>query len=99
MANRIKGITIQIGADTTDLTKALRQVNSTIASTQASLKDVNRLLKLDPSNTELLTQRQKLLTESVNATKEKLETLKTAEQQAQEQFREGKISQEQYDAL
>jgi len=99
MANRIKGITIQIGADTTDLTKALKQVNSTVASTQASLKDVNRLLKLDPTNTELLTQRQRLLTESVNATKEKLETLKTAEKQAQEQFAQGKISQDQYDAL
>lgn len=99
MADRIKGITIEIGGDTTGLNKALSGVNKEISSTQSQLKDVSRLLKLDPSNTELLSQKQKLLSQAVNDTKEKLETLKTAEAQAQEQFKEGKISEEQYDAL
>lgn len=99
MADRSKGITIEIGGDTTGLNKALSGVNKEISSTQSQLKDVSRLLKLDPSNTELLSQKQKLLSQAVNDTKEKLETLKTAEAQAQEQFKEGKISEEQYDAL
>ena len=61
MASRIKGITVEIGGDTTGLDKALKSVNTTIKNTQSSLKDVNKLLKLDPSNTELLSQKQKLL--------------------------------------
>ena len=61
MASRIKGITVEIGGDTTGLDKALKNVNATIRSTQSSLKDVNKLLKLDPANTELLAQKQKLL--------------------------------------
>ena len=60
-ANRVKGITIEIGGDTTGLDKALKGTNSNIKSTQAQLKDVNRLLKFDPKNTELLAQKQKLL--------------------------------------
>ena len=52
MAGRIKGITVEIGGDTTGLEKALKNVNSTIKNTQSQLKDVNRLLKLDPGNTE-----------------------------------------------
>ena len=54
MASRIKGITVEIGGDTTGLDKALKNVNATIRTTQSSLKDVNKLLKLDPANTELL---------------------------------------------
>ena len=61
VASRIKGITVEIGGDTTGLDKALKNVNATIRSTQSSLKDVNKLLKLDPANTELLAQKQKLL--------------------------------------
>lgn len=99
MADRIKGITIEIGGDTTGLNKALSGVNKEIKSTQSQLKDVERLLKLDPSNTELLSQKQKLLTQAVADTKDKLDTLKTAESQVQQQFAEGKISQQQYDAL
>ncbi len=95
----IRGLTIEIGGDTTGLQKALKNVNTEIKTTEAQLKDINRLLKLDPTNTELLQQKQKALAEEINSTKEKLETLKTAEQQAQQQFAEGKISQEQYDAL
>ena len=96
---RIKGITIEIGGDTTGLDKALRDTNKNIKSTQDQLKDVERLLKLDPSNTELLSQKQKLLAQAVSETKDKLATLKEAEKQAQQQFAEGKISQEQYEGL
>ena len=64
MAGRIKGITVEIGGDTTGLEKALKSVNTTIRNTQNQLKDVNRLLKLDPSNTELLSQKQRALKDS-----------------------------------
>ena len=70
MANRIKGITVEIGGDTTGLEKALKSVNTTIKSTQSALKDVNKLLKLDPSNTELLSQKQKLLKDAIDANTE-----------------------------
>ena len=99
MANRIKGITVEIGGDTTKLSKALEGVNKNIKNTQTQLKDVEKLLKLDPSNTELLSQKHKLLADAVTATKEKLETLKTAAEQANQALANGDISQEQYDAL
>lgn len=99
MANRIKGITVEIGGDTTKLSKALEGVNKNIRNTQTQLKDVQKLLKLDPTNTELLSQKQKLLADAVTATKEKLETLKTAAEQANTALANGDISQEQYDAL
>jgi len=81
-ASRIKGITVEIDGDTTGLSKALSSVNKEMKSTQSQLKDVKKLLKLDPTNTELLEQKQKLLNEAVSETKEKLETLKTAAEQA-----------------
>ncbi len=99
MASRIAGITVEIGGDTTKLSKALEGVNKSIKTTQSELKDVNKLLKLDPSNTEAVTQKQRMLKEAIEATKEKLTTLKTAAQQANEQLADGKITQEQYDAL
>lgn len=99
MANRIKGITVEIGGDTTKLQTALKEVNGQIKNTQSALKDVEKLLKLDPTNTTLLAQKQKLLTQAIGETKEKLATLKTAAQQANEQLQKGEISQEQYDAL
>ena len=99
MANRIKGITVEIGGDTTKLQTALKGVNGQIKNTQSALKDVEKLLKLDPTNTTLLVQKQKLLTQAISETKEKLATLKTAAQQANEQLQKGEISQEQYDAL
>lgn len=97
--NRIKGITIEIGGDTTKLQTALKGVNSEIRNTQSQLKDVEKLLKLDPGNTELLAQKHRLLAEAVGDTKEKLETLKTAAEQANTALENGDISQEQYDAL
>ena len=99
MANRIKGITVEIGGDTTKLSKALEGVNKTIKNTQTQLKDVEKLLKLDPTNTELLSQKQRLLADSITATKDKLATLKTAAEQANQALANGEISQEQYDAL
>lgn len=99
MASRIKGITVEIGGDTTGLEKALKSVNSTIKGTQSALKDVERLLKLDPSNTELLAQKQKNLKEAIGATSEKLDTLKEAQRQAKEQLENGELGQDKYDAL
>ncbi len=99
MANRIKGITVEIGGDTTKLQTALKGVNGEIKNTQAQLKDVEKLLKLDPGNTELLAQKHKLLGQAVEETKGKLTTLKTAAEQANTALANGEISQEQYDAL
>lgn len=99
MASRIQGITVEIGGDTTKLQNALKGVNGQIKSTQSQLKDVNKLLKLDPGNTELLAQKHKLLAEAVSETKGKLATLKTAAEQANTAFANGEISKEQYDAL
>jgi TP901 family phage tail tape measure protein len=99
LANRIKGITVEIGGDTTGLDKALKSVNTSIRSTQSALKDVNRLLKLDPSNTELLSQKQRLLKDAIAATKEKLDSLKVAQEQAKQQLESGELGQDKYDAL
>lgn len=81
MADRIAGITVVIDGDTTKLSTALSGVNKQISSTQSQLKDVEKLLKLDPSNTELLTQKQALLKDAVDATKTKLQSLKDAQSQ------------------
>lgn len=99
MASRIKGITVEIGGDTTGLQNALKSVNSQIKNTQSALKDVNKLLKLDPSNAELLAQKQKLLKDAIAATSEKLESLKTAQEQAKAQLESGDLGQDKYDAL
>ena len=99
VASRIKGITVEIGGDTTGLQKALKGVNSSIRNTQSSLRDVNRLLKLDPKNTTLLSQKQKLLKDAIGDTKDKLETLKTAQEQAKEQLENGTLGRDKYDAL
>ena len=99
MANKIKGITIEIGGDTQKLTKALEGVNKQSRDLQGELKQVERLLKLDPKNTELLAQKQELLSKAISNTKEKLETLKEAERQVQQQFERGEIGEEQYRAI
>lgn len=78
MADRIKGIVVEIGGDTTKLSDALKSVNKSIKETESQLKDVNKLLKLDPGNTDLLTQKQKYLTEGIDDTKKKLAQEKDA---------------------
>lgn len=98
-SSKIRGITIQIGGDTTGLDKALKKVDSTIKETQDDLKTVNKALKLDPKNTELLAQKQKLLAEAVSKTADKLKSLKEAQKQAAEQLKNNEISKEQYNAL
>ena len=75
MADKIRGIAIEISGDTSKLVKSLKNVDSSIKSTQKQLKDVDRLLKLDPKNTELLRQKQQLLAKQVGETGKKLEEL------------------------
>ena len=99
MANRIKGITIQIGGDTTKLDKALAGTNKELSNTQKQLRDVERLLKLDPGNTELLEQRQRLLAQSVEATSEKLETLRKAAENADAALARGNAYRDAYEPL
>lgn len=83
MANRIKGITIEIGGNTTKLEKSLQKVNGTIRGTERELKDVNRLLKLNPGNTELLRQKQQLLRTAIEQTREKIKQEEAALKQLQ----------------
>ena len=79
-SGRIKGITIEIGGDSTNLQKALKGIDKSLSDTQAKLKDVDKLLKLDPKNTELLTQKQKALKDAVDLTKVRLQALKEAQE-------------------
>ncbi|WP_140161229.1 phage tail protein, partial [Bacillus thuringiensis] len=99
MAGRIKGITIEINGETTGLQNALKDVNKQSDNLAKELKDVERLLKFDPGNVEALSQKQKLLTQQIENTTQKLDKLKAAEQQVQAQFQNGKISEEQYRAF
>lgn len=85
MADRIKGITVEIGGDTTKLSDALKGVNKSIRQTQDQLRDVNKLLKLDPGNADLLVQKQKYLSAAISDTKEKL----NQEQDALKQLQQG----------
>lgn len=96
---KVRGITIEIGGDTTGLSKALTSINKEIGSTQRQLKDVEKLLKLDPTNTELLEQKQRLLSDRIGETKTKLEALKQAQAQVGEELKKTGEGQEQYDAL
>lgn len=81
MADRIKGITIEIDGDTTKLSKALQGVDKELRSAQSSLKDVNKLLKIDPGNIELLRQKQGFLNDAISSTEEKLKKEREALEQ------------------
>ncbi|MEK5176285.1 hypothetical protein [Heyndrickxia sp. FSL W8-0496] len=98
-SNKIKGITIEIGSDTVGLEKALSDVNKQSTKLQTELKDVERLLKFNPGNAELLAQKQKLLADQIQTTTQKLNQLKEAQSQVDQQFAQGKISEEQYRAF
>lgn len=91
MASRIKGITIDIGGDTSSLQKSLKAVDGQLKTTQNTLRDVNKLLKLDPSNVELLRQKQKALQDAIKATNERLEELKKVSKDS--------VSPEEWDAI
>lgn len=95
----IKGITIEIGGDTSGLQKALSDVNGKIKNTQAQLKDVDRLLKLDPTNTVLVAQKQELLSNAIKETGEKLERLEAAQNDVNAAMEAGKIGKDQYMAF
>lgn len=100
MADKIRGITVEIGGDTSGLDKALKKTNSEINGTQKELKQVERLLKLDPTNTDLLAQRQELLSKAVGQTTDKLDALKKAKAQADEEMKNGtEVNQQQYRLL
>ena len=99
MANRIKGITIEIGGDTTRLDRALSGTNKELSETQKQLKDVERLLKLDPGNAELLAQKQRLLAQSVETTSQKLDTLRKAAENADKALERGTAYQNAYEPL
>lgn len=99
MAETIRGITVQIGADTTGLSAALGDVNKRSKDIQSELKQIEKLLKLDPSNTELVAQKQKLLGDAVANTQSKLKTLRDAQEQVNQQFAKGEISEGQYRAF
>lgn len=97
MADRIKGITIEIDGETKGLSKALQGVNKDIKTTQTQLKDVEKLLKLDPHNVTLLGQKMKLLSQEIGQTKDKLSQLKSVQKEMEEGLKNGSITAEQYD--
>lgn len=99
MAGNIKGLTVEIGGDTTKLGKALENVNKKSRDLSTELGQVNKLLKMDPGNADLIAQKQQILAEAVENTSKKLNTLKEAEKQVQEQFQRGEVSQDQVRAL
>ncbi|MFD6509401.1 hypothetical protein [Bacillus sp. NPDC060175] len=99
MAGRIKGITISIDGETTGLQNALKDVNKQSEAVTKELKDVERLLKFNPGNVEALAQKQQLLTQQIENTTKKLDSLKSAQQQVQAQFESGAINEEQYRAF
>ena len=95
-SSKIKGLTIEIGGDTSKFEKSLGKAESASAKLSKELKGVNSLLKLDPSNVELLKQKQDILRESIVATEDKLKLLNDAQSQVVEQFKNGDIGIEQY---
>lgn len=96
MANRIKGITIELNGDATGLQDALKGVNGSLCNTQKALSDVTKLLKLDPKNTALVEQKQKLLADAVEQTREKLDALESAQEQVQQAFDKGELGDDKY---
>ena len=98
MADRIRGITIEIDGDTKGLSQALKGVNKDIKTTQTQLKDVNKLLKLDPSNATLLRQKMELLNREITQTKDKLSQLKSVQEEMKRGLKNGTVTQDQYDA-
>ena len=99
MAGNIKGIKIEIDGDTQPLQKALKGVNQESANATKELKQIDNALKFDTGNVTLLTQKQEVLQKQVGTTREKLETLRQAQSQVEEQFKKGDIGADQYRAF
>ena len=99
MANKVLGITVDIEGKTSGLTKSLQEANSSISKTTSALKDVDKALQLDPTNVELLAQKEALLTKQIEQTNEKLEIMKQVAEDANDALARGDISQEQYASL
>lgn len=99
MGNSIKGINIKIGGDTVNLQTALKDTTKISMSLQSELTQINRQLKFDPSSAELLTQKEKVLKESIEATKDKLKELERYEQDIERNFKNGDIDNGQYRAF
>ena len=99
MAGNIKGITVEIGGSTTKLVSALKDVDKEIRGTQKELREIEKLLKLDPKDTELLAQKQRALGDAITETKDRLAKLQEAQKQAKQQLESGKLGQDKYDAL
>ena len=96
MAGNIKGIKIEIDGDTQPLQKALKNVNKAATDASQELKQIDKALKFDTGNVTLLTQKQEVLQKQVATTKEKLETLRQAQSQVEQQFKNGDIGADQY---
>ena len=99
MAGNIKGIKIEIDGDTQPLQKALKNVNKAATDATQELKQIDKALKFDTGNVTLLTQKQEVLQKQVATTKEKLETLRQAQSQVEQQFKNGDIGADQYRAF
>lgn len=99
MAGNIKGIKIEIDGDTQPLQKALKNVNKAATDATQELRQIDKALKFDTGNVTLLTQKQELLQKQVSNTKEKLETLRQAQSQVEQQFKSGNIGADQYRAF
>lgn len=93
---KIKGLTVQIGADTSNFNKAMEESNKKSRSLKSELSEVDRLLKLDPTNVELVAQKQKILTEQVEESSKKLDILKQAQDEVNQKFKSGEIGEETY---
>ncbi len=94
--NKIKGLTVEIGGDSTKLGKALDESKKKSKNLQSELKQVEKLLKLDPKNVELLSQKQKILTEQVEETKKRLALMKDEQAKVNAMFQKGEIGEEEY---
>lgn len=90
-AKTLKGITVEINGKTTGLANALKDVTKTSTALSSNLKEINKALKLDPGNTELLNEKQKILSESVAAARKELETLEGVQKQVSDQYANGDI--------
>ena len=99
MASKIKGITIELNANATKLDKALKDVNKASKTTQDNLKAVDKALKFDPTNTELLTQKQRLLAEAVEEAGKKVDLLKQKQKEMADAVAAGTATQTEYDTL